>query len=121
MTIILENEQEMRRQAALLREKLSRIDEQRKIKENAKLVGRCFKYHNTFGSGKKWWLYARVITGGYWLKSLTFQHTTRGFEVVTGESFHPSIGYIPISKSEFDRALRAFTRKLNQALEFNTK
>lgn len=49
-----------------------------KIKASRKLIGRCFKYRNTYGTGDKWWLYAlatEVDSLGR-LLGLSFQHTS---------------------------------------------
>lgn len=107
----------MRAEFDRLRAKLGRIDDKRRLEANREMVGKCFKYHNTYGGDRKWWLYAKVTKAGrYWPEAFTFQNTTRGFEVVIEKGFSSNIGYIEISEAEYSRALAQFKAKLLRAL-----
>lgn len=44
-----------------LRKELRKIEDKESLKEKQKLLGKCFKYENSSGSGEKWWIYAKVI------------------------------------------------------------
>lgn len=111
-----EKELEMRQQADRLRKQLGRIDEKRREEENAKLIGRCFKYRNSYGSGKKWWLYTKVTKGGYWPQAFSFQQTShKTYEVRSEESFPSIAGYVPVSEGEFKKALSNFMGRMQDA------
>lgn len=50
-----------------------------KIKATRKLVGRFFKYRNSYGTGDKWWLYAHAteVDSLGRILGLSFQHTSQ--------------------------------------------
>lgn len=59
--------------------KIDDIEAERARKEHEKLVGRCYKYRNSYGSGEKWWLYAKVTAAGdIQPLATTFEQTANG-------------------------------------------
>lgn len=44
-----------------LRKELRKIEDKESLKEKQKLLGKCFKYRNSSGSGEKWWTYIKVV------------------------------------------------------------
>ena len=79
-------------------------------KRFSKLLGRCFKYRNSYGSDSKWWLYAKV-TGddGYWPRTFSFQVTDRqevGFKNNDQSSHIGGDSWTPISATEFRKELK---------------
>lgn len=80
-------------------------------KTNASLVGKCFKYHNSSGSGERWWLYLKVtaVDEGS-LRAFRFQQYSNGEihiqsnnYIYHGRSLVGDGGYIRISSAEFKK------------------
>lgn len=113
----------MKTEAQLIEEKkkiqaqLSRIEAKRKTAENAKHVGKCFKYRNSYGPNEKWWLYMKVTKGGYWMEGVTFQiTTTKAHEVKVEKCLSLMGGYIPISLAEYNAAKKKFAKRTTAIL-----
>lgn len=101
--------EKLRRQRRALDEKIFAEDQIRADKHNAKLVGKCFLYMNSYGGsyGEPWPLYQKVLSaeeGGVTLfqfetdcdGKITIEPACRRFGIATlGES---------ISENEFDAA-----------------
>lgn len=107
-------EQQMRETCQRLGDKLRAIEKAKWLKENSDKVGSCWKYLNSYGSGKKWWAYARVKKIAY---SLGGSYTTFQFELdckgglQTQNQSHTLLGgWIPCSENEY---LRAWNRALS--------
>lgn len=107
-------EKQMREQFNLLRDKLDEISAKRKREENQKLVGQCFKYHNTYGGGPKWWLYVRILeTSDPYPYATTFQKTSMGIlEVKTKDYFSGGSSYVSIPRAEYDAAWENFKKEI---------
>jgi hypothetical protein len=95
------------------RSKLDRLDSAKRKADHAKLLGRCFKYSNSYGGDSRWWLYIKV-TGddGYWPRTFNFQTTDRD-EVLFRRNHQSHIsggGYIPIAAAEFRTELKKALR-----------
>ena len=80
--------------------------EQEKAKaERRLLIGRYFKYHNSYGDDERWWLYATVTGVSEWghLYGWSFEHTVTGkFSIQTHELLHiVSEGWREIDSAEF--------------------
>lgn len=87
-----------------------------------KLVGKCFKYRNSYGSGESWWMYARVISfdeRAMNFKAAEFQKTSRDCIQIECESVHifngcnrfgVESGWIPISLNEYKREARSIQK-----------
>jgi hypothetical protein len=76
-----------------------------KIPELEKLIGRCFKYHNSYGSGEKWWLYRKIVgIDGTTLKTFEFQITSysdEGKMEIKESHCYGVDGYLEITKDEW--------------------
>lgn len=98
-----------------------RVEETRQ--SNLRLVGKCFRYRNSYGfQCPGWWLYLRV----YGLSecgtplAFTFQHTATGrFETETAHVCFPSLEdrYESITPLECDEAWRKFQVDLARVAE----
>ena len=85
------------------------IERRESDKRNATLIGKCFRYSNSFGSGESWWLYVKIIgaVDGN-LISRRFQTDCRGRMEVEPEhtTFTDLLNadYEEISSKDFDTA-----------------
>lgn len=91
-------------------------------------IGKCFKYRNSFGTGKKWWLYIKVtdIKKGsvYAVHDGSPSCRYNGFSFQTDSYGNMSIekernGYFhslgnQISQAEFTRAFNKVKAKINK-------
>jgi hypothetical protein len=61
------------------RHELSDITDKETEAKTKALVGECFRFRNSYGSGEKWWLY-RIVTGvnGRNVYTFEFQKTANG-------------------------------------------
>ncbi len=85
------------------------LEDAEKIPERRKMIGRCFKFRNSYGSDPgKWWLYVRIVglsEGGSMFKVHEFQTDSDGRPSI-GESAHvdttfQNSDYIPITEAEY--------------------
>jgi hypothetical protein len=90
---------------------LSRAKQRVHDAENQAVVGKCFKYRNSYSCHEKpsdyFWLYLKVVkAAGGRLETFTFQTDNRGrFEVETRSNlYHINEGYREISGKEFQSA-----------------
>ena len=96
---------------------LNEIEAKERDEKNALVVGKCYKYRNSYGSGKKWWLYTkvlRVVDGG--LVVHQFQTDSRGQMKATPEAdiFHYlSPEYQEIQQMEFSERWSDFVAAIN--------
>ncbi len=104
---------ELREQIGKLREEEYEIEKAERIKQNKGLVGKCFKYLNSYGSSEKWWLYTKVLRlddEGYPV-AWRFQIDCHGqIEISPPEErsyVYPGNGYQPITVAEFGKQWRA--------------
>ena len=97
------------------REELEQIEKQKKIKSNLKLIGKCYKFHNSFG-GEKWWLYIQIVglnkDGD--LFAHKFQKDCYGDITIEADSKYsePDNEYIPISKEEYKKATELILQEI---------
>jgi hypothetical protein len=104
--------EELRKAAKDAFEKLQAAEDVERKKQDAKLVGRCFKYHNSGGGcDERWWLYYRIVgLNEYRLDALSFEVLPNGNisiepnTSVPGGRFANGSGYTEISRAEFDEA-----------------
>lgn len=83
-------------------------------KEN---IGKCFKHRNTYGSGKSWWLYTKILD----VSSINFLNgeepvfktlgiqscSMNNIEITVNEHAYIRSGeYVPISKSQFNNSVK---------------
>ena len=97
---------ELRQQINKLRAELGPLEEAQKQEQNSKYVGRCFKFNNSYGSGERWYLYARIIDAGdYWPTGVTFQHTSSDtIEIRTDKGMTSLESWEEISLAEYQAA-----------------
>lgn len=90
-------------------------------KRNLALIGKSFRYRNSYSCPEKpsdyFWLYLRVMSvEGLTINCLTFQTDNRGrVEIDTRHQKYSgglSDGYRPITKGQFDRAWRALQKRI---------
>jgi len=108
------SDDDIRNQVQILVAESSRRNEARAEAENRPLVGRYFKTRNSYGSGRKWWLYKKVTgSKGAWLTCFQFQNMAgKRLEATTDDGLYGVEGYIEIKKSEWDKAWSEFKAKL---------
>lgn len=106
---------QMRKQRDALSAQISHIERRERGKTNSLLVGKCFKFLNSYGSGDKWWLYARITKAGeYWPEAMKFQITSmKEAKVEVEDTFTGTDGYIEISREEYDAAWQSFLAHVN--------
>jgi hypothetical protein len=83
------------------------------------LIGKCFKYQNTYGFGsKKWWVYKRV-TGNQLDRIIIdcFEQDSNGkVEIICGENEYSghfkSASWIPISEKAYFAAYDKLVKKV---------
>jgi hypothetical protein len=87
-----------------LSNKIWEMQRKEKIARNNELIGKCYKYRNSYGSDTEWWLYSRVVSvdeDGYMLAN-SFQDDGEGrLEVRRSASFMPLGGEIEITEVEY--------------------
>lgn len=95
-----------------IRDEIWKREGEEQRREHAKLVGRCFKYRNTYGGShdKWWWLYAKVtgVTLRGELEGIQFQDDGEGR--LTVETKHLSLVtlQVPIDHDEWAVAFAEF-------------
>ena len=97
------------------RDELDDIRTKRVEEENTPLVGKYFKYRNSYGGGSEgWWLYARVDNvSGSSISATTFEKTSSDiFEAQTKSWWSKHDGYMEINELEFMMAWDKFTKEL---------
>jgi hypothetical protein len=97
---------------------LGRAQEKRANELNKALIGKCFRYRNSYSCPEKpsdyFWFYVRVLSAnGYGVTCHTFQTDKNGrIEIEWSShrsSYHGGLsdGYRPITRAQFDKAWRA--------------
>ncbi|KKM59287.1 hypothetical protein LCGC14_1548290 [marine sediment metagenome] len=104
-------EEELNRIIAIAHDELSTIDVKKKLKENTKLIGKCFKYRNSYSAPEEesdyWWLYYKVISVNRHgiCMAMRFQTDKHGrIEIEKERYFVLSDRYIKITEEEFEDA-----------------
>ena len=93
------------------RNELNDIEDQERCDRNAKYVGRCYRYRNSYGHGESWWLYAMVtgISEDGLMSGIRFQNDGNGkLDFETDRYMSESTLQEPITRAEFDAAFSAF-------------
>lgn len=76
-------------------------------RKNAERINSCEKFHNSYGSGEKWWLYRRILAvNGSWCTAFSFQIKDGGqIEIeLQKHSSLDSSSWIKITDAEFEQA-----------------
>lgn len=91
-------------------------EEQKHLKELQNLVGKHYKFHNSYSDGQKWWLYAKATE----LKDdeiviETIQKDSDGRITIDKRlTYLPSLkgSYIPISEQEYRKGIQPILKEL---------
>jgi hypothetical protein len=104
-----------------LRKELQSIEAAEQLAKDQKLVGKCFKYSNSYGSGERWWLYAKVLRIepdelGHDVIVWKFEKTSDGKHQVDLNERYGLFGgsWLPITEDEFGIAWHDFIAELNE-------
>ena len=113
-----ETKEQLVEQRNALHAKLWRIEAAERREIGRAAVGKCFKYHNSYGSSRpRWWLYSKVIrVSGDNLIAHEFQTDCEG-EITINPArkyfrCHMTDGFVEISKAEYSRAWRAVQKRV---------
>lgn len=116
----MDDKAQLEQEYARILAKLDIIEARERKAEHEKLLGKCFKYLNSYGSSRpSWWLYAKVTgTDGYWPRTLTFQVTCDREIIVKEKDTHsgmgkPGNGWIEIPKSEWNKQWRGLVKRIS--------
>lgn len=106
----MDRKNEIRAQIKPLLDELNRLEREEKQHETKGLIGRCFKYHNSYSCPKsdddKWWIYQRItgVDSGR-LHATSFQIDINGkIEIEASDIFNSVSGWQEISESEYQNA-----------------
>lgn len=112
-------------QIKALRAELDKIEEAEEQERNAGLIGRCYRYRNTYSCASKpsdyWFMYGRVLSvEGHSATVLMFQTDSGGQMTLHPKECHSAAmlagagAYQQITRKEYDKALRAFLAKASR-------
>lgn len=115
--------QKLQKQSDALRIRIYEIQEKEAAKKNAALVGKHFKYMNTYGVGddcRRWPMYLKVLSvTGSGLLGFQFSTDSRD-QICIGRAqkmitFAGGLieGWQPITRAEFQREWRRLTIRIN--------
>lgn len=89
-------------------ERISEIEAADRAKKQAPLVGRTFRYMNSYSGSERWPLYVLVksVDDYGWLTVFQFQTDSNGQATIQPSEtrIHLSDGYEPITRKRFDKA-----------------
>ena len=124
--------EQVRAQAIEMQRKLTDMEEEERDRIQRpilrKLVGRCFRFTNSYGSGERWPLYAKILS--FDEKAMTFlatnfEHTTarrveieyrREYNFQGRSKFGVDSNWQPISTAEYNRAKKKMLRFVAELL-----
>ena len=110
----MKREQELREEIIKLRRELDEIEQAEAEKKNCHLVGKCYRYKNSYGGGSWWWRYRRVTTvNGNDILCFVFEKKPNAFEVRVDDWLGALRNNQEISEDEFRQAWREFLVELN--------
>lgn len=105
---------ELQEEIAFLEAKLHDLQHQNRKEENTKLIGACFRFSDSYGSGKRWWKYFRVVgldEDGE-TKAVTFAHTSMDRFELSTESWRFHTGYQRITLKKFNQEFVKFSNSI---------
>lgn len=108
----MKNKQKLQSQFDKLRNQLFEINQKEENEKNTKLIGKCFKYRNNYGSEcPGWWLYKKIIKVDKEIRIFSFQLCEGGrFEIEKSGFLSYSNGQ-EITQIEFTNAWREFKKE----------
>ena len=96
---------------------LKQLEKTKKINRHLKLIGKCYKFHNSYSHNeKKRWLYMQIVgidkEGD--LITNTFQEDNNGRISIESDIMwsQPDSDYIPISEKEYKKAIGLILQKI---------
>jgi len=103
------------------REELYEIEKKQTQKRNAALVGKCFKFLNSYGGGNdEWWTHEKVL-GAEGMMLLVFRFETDCYGKISIEPYdqtsvvpYADNGYIEITPDQFHAEWQKLLAGLNQ-------
>ena len=111
---------ELKKEECPLIDKRNKLQEQIDTKNNIPLIGKCFKFRNSYGGGGKWWLYTKVISCDNWsAKVINIQKAGGGTitcrtETHSANSYKERDYYTIISYKEFKKNFDRLMKELKQ-------
>ncbi|MFC1454265.1 hypothetical protein ACFLQL_03700 [Verrucomicrobiota bacterium] len=110
----MDKEQKLTEQFIKISAQLNDAREEKRTKDNKKLTGKYFKYHNSIGSDhSKWWLYVKITGAGrWWPEGISFERTCLGEFRIRQNDFPSVDSYEEISKKEFTKAWLKFYQSI---------
>lgn len=114
----MKTEAELVAEMAPLQNALHKLRDAEVLKKSKALVGKCFKYRNSYSCPKEpgdyWFLYVKVVgVGEYWPLSFEFQSDKDGrIEIKMGDCFSHIDGHIEIPLKEFNAAWRKVQKQI---------
>lgn len=87
------------------------------LETNKKLLGKCFKYHNSYNNVDKWWLYLKIVSyDSISVFIIQIEKIDNEIECkmssLSPSNFNRLSNYIPISNEEFDLTFKTLHDKL---------
>jgi type II secretory pathway pseudopilin PulG len=112
--------EQLEQQVRQANQALNRLRDEDRRAKNAPLIGKTFRYRNSYSCPEKasdyWWLYAKVtkLDGDGSLKLFTFETDKYGHIKITpdGHAYNMDSGYQPISAAEYRKALKALKSRV---------
>lgn len=93
------------------------INEEISFENNQKMIGKCFKFRNSYGSGGDWWFYIQVLginSEGY-LVCISAEHCSDNkIQIEQSIRYSSSFSkeYLPITEEEFEKAFEKILEDL---------
>jgi len=106
-----------RKQSPFIKER-NELTSQISLEENKLLLGKCFKFRNSYGSGEKWWLYKKIVSVGAWdATTISAQDCGNGSIEITKDnhsasSYKKGGYYIEISLEEFNKNFEEILKRI---------
>jgi hypothetical protein len=100
------------------RDELTEIKMKKEQEANAPLVGKCFKFHNSYSCPKsdddKWWVYRKIIGVDEYgmLNAFSFETDCDGRIEIEYCPMYPT-DWIEISSKEFDKEWKSVVKQVN--------
>lgn len=114
----MSNLEDLKKQEKAIREEVWALEQIESEKRNAALVGRCFRYRNSYSCPEpweKWWLYVKVtgVRGNY-LETFRFQDDLQGHIEIESQSWSsPNLVGEEITLEEFQAEWQNLLTKMN--------
>jgi hypothetical protein len=112
---------ELERQRSKVQARISAIQNAEDQRKSQALIGRCFKYDNSDGSGKRWWLYFKAVRAdGRYVIGPKFEHVFGYADEyrlsANDQAFNHMQGYREITPGEYEVARTEFLNALTKGL-----